>query len=68
VDAAFDLGSLTGERSVGSSDFWTGYRQTALRPDELLLRIRFPVERHRHTRFRKVGTRQAQAISKVVWP
>ncbi|MFV2062258.1 MAG: xanthine dehydrogenase family protein subunit M, partial [Chloroflexota bacterium] len=42
------------------------YRETARRDDELLLRLRFPVERHRHTRFRKVGTRQAQAISKVV--
>ena len=37
-----------------------------LRDDELLLRIRFPVERARRTRFRKVGTRAAQAISKVV--
>lgn len=66
VDATFDLGSAAGERSVPAREFWTGYRQTALRPDELLLRVRFPVERGRHTRFRKVGTRAAQAISKVV--
>jgi CO/xanthine dehydrogenase FAD-binding subunit len=66
VDATFTLGSIAGERSIRASEFWVGYRQTALRPDELLLRIGFPVERHRHTRFRKVGTRQAQAISKVV--
>ncbi|CAN5568925.1 xanthine dehydrogenase family protein subunit M [soil metagenome] len=66
VDATLDLGSLDGGRSVAASAFWTGYRQTAMRPDELLLRIRFPVERHRRTRFRKVGTRRAQAISKVV--
>ena len=66
VDATFDLGSAGGERSVPASAFWTGYRRTALRPDELLLRVRFPVERHRRTRFRKVGTRRAQAISKVV--
>ncbi len=66
VDATFELGSAAGEREVQAREFWTGYRQTALRPDELLLRVRFPVERGRHTRFRKVGTRAAQAISKVV--
>ena len=66
IDAIFELGSAAGERSVPAREFWTAYRQTALRDDELLLRLRFPVERHRHTRFRKVGTRQAQAISKVV--
>ena len=66
MDARFTLGSSAGERVVPASRFWTAYRQTALRPDELLVRVGFPVERHRHTRFRKVGTRQAQAISKVV--
>lgn len=66
VDATFDIGSVSGERTVPAREFWTGYRQTALREDELLLRVRFPVERGRHTRFRKVGTRAAQAISKVV--
>ena len=66
VDAVFDLGSVRGERSVPAAEFWTGYRQTALTDDELLLRIRFGVDRTRHTRFRKVGTRAAQAISKVV--
>jgi CO/xanthine dehydrogenase FAD-binding subunit len=66
IDATFDLGSAAGERSISARQLWTGYRQTALRADELLLRLRFPVERYRHTRFRKVGTRRAQAISKVV--
>ncbi len=66
VDATFDVGSVEGERTIPAREFWTGYRETALRDDELLLRIRFPVERGRRTRFRKVGTRAAQAISKVV--
>jgi CO/xanthine dehydrogenase FAD-binding subunit len=66
VDALFDLGAASAERTIPAREFWTAYRQTALRPDELLLRVRFPVERYRHTRFRKVGTRRAQAISKVV--
>jgi CO/xanthine dehydrogenase FAD-binding subunit len=66
VDATFDVGSVAGERTILARDFWVAYRRTALRPDELLLRVRFPVERGRHTRFRKVGGRAAQAISKVV--
>jgi CO/xanthine dehydrogenase FAD-binding subunit len=66
VDAVFELGSSSGMREVPARAFWTGYRQTALRDDELLLRVRFPVDRSRRTRFRKVGTRAAQAISKVV--
>ena len=66
VDAEFDVGSVSGQRAIPAREFWTGYRQTALRDDELLLRIRFPVERARRTRYRKVGTRAAQAISKVV--
>jgi CO/xanthine dehydrogenase FAD-binding subunit len=66
VDAVFDLGSAGGIREVPASEFWTGYRQTALQNDELLLRVRLGVERSRRTRFRKVGTRAAQAISKVV--
>jgi CO/xanthine dehydrogenase FAD-binding subunit len=66
VDATFDVGCVAGERTIPAREFWVAYRQTALRPDELLLRARFPVERGRHTRFRKVGGRAAQAISKVV--
>ncbi|HEY5520596.1 MAG TPA: xanthine dehydrogenase family protein subunit M [Candidatus Limnocylindrales bacterium] len=55
-----------GERSVPASQFWPAYRTTARRPDELLVRIRIPLPPGREVRFRKVGTRRAQAISKVV--
>jgi CO/xanthine dehydrogenase FAD-binding subunit len=66
TDASFVLGSARGERTVVASDFWTGYRQTAREPEELLLRIRIPLPPGRQVRFRKVGTRRAQAISKVM--
>jgi CO/xanthine dehydrogenase FAD-binding subunit len=66
MDAELVLGSAQGERSVAAHEFWTGYRQTARRPDELLLRIRVPLASGRQVRFRKIGTRRAQAISKVV--
>lgn len=66
TDAQIVLGSASGERTVAAADFWTGYRQTLRRPDELVVRVRIPLPRGREVRFRKVGTRRAQAISKVV--
>ena len=66
LDAELVLGSTTGEREVAAADFWPAYRRTAARPDELLVRVRIPVVADREQRFRKVGTRRAQAISKVV--
>ena len=66
MDAAIELGSHRGERLVPAAEFFPAYRQTALAPDELILRVMIPLRAGRETRFRKVGTRRAQAISKVV--
>ena len=66
VDAAIVVGGPRGERTIAAGDFWVAYRRTALAPDELILSIRIPLAGGRETRFRKVGTRRAQAISKVV--
>jgi xanthine dehydrogenase small subunit len=66
TDAEIVLGSGRGERTVPAAGFWTGYRRTALSDDELVVRIRIPIKSARQVRFRKVGTRRAQAISKVV--
>jgi CO/xanthine dehydrogenase FAD-binding subunit len=66
LDAELVLGSVDGERSVAAASFWPAYRRTARRDDELLLRIRIPIVEGREVRYRKVGTRRAQAISKVV--
>src|SRR6478752_5749202 len=66
ADASFVLGSARGQREVAARDFWVGYRKTALAPDELLIRIRIPLAPGREMRFRKIGTRRAQSISKVV--
>jgi CO/xanthine dehydrogenase FAD-binding subunit len=66
ADAVIVVGSERGERDVRADAFWTGYRQTALAHDELVLRIRIPLVADREMRFRKVGTRRAQSISKVV--
>jgi CO/xanthine dehydrogenase FAD-binding subunit len=66
TDAQIVLGSAAGERTIEANAFWTGYRQTARRDDELVVRVRIPLPQGRQVRFRKVGTRRAQAISKVV--
>ncbi len=66
LDAELIAGSSAGERTIPAAAFWPGYRQTAIHPDELLARVRVPLVAGRQQRFRKVGTRRAQAISKVV--
>lgn len=65
-DAQLVAGTSAGERSIAVADFWPAYRRTALEPTELLLRISIPLTAGRQLRYRKVGTRRAQAISKVV--
>lgn len=66
LDAAFVIGGPRGERTIAADAFWVAYRRTALAPDELILRVRIPLAGGREARFRKIGTRRAQAISKVV--
>lgn len=66
LDAVLVAGGPGGERSIPAADFWPAYRKTALRDGELLLRVRIPIVEGRRQAFRKVGTRRAQAISKVV--
>ena len=36
------LASAEGERTLKLADFYSGFRQTVLRPDELMLAIRIP--------------------------
>ena len=65
-DAELCAASVKGERWIPAREFFTGYRTTALASDELLARIRFPKRDSKETaRFLKLGTRRAQAISKV---
>ena len=66
LDAEIVVGGPRGVRTIAAADFWVAYRRTALAPDELILRVRIPVAGGREARFRKIGTRRAQAISKVV--
>src|SRR4051812_27620487 len=65
ADAMVVLRSAERERRVPFVEFYTGYRRSVLQPDELLTAIEIPRIEGRQW-FRKVGTRAAQAISKIV--
>jgi CO/xanthine dehydrogenase FAD-binding subunit len=65
-DADIELVSSAGARWVPYHGFHTGYKQMQFGADELLARIRLPRNPAGATHYyRKVGTRKAQAISKV---
>lgn len=66
LDAEFEVESIRGSRRIPANDFWTGYRQTALSPDELLIAVHIVIHPNDTLVYRKVGTRMAQSISKVV--
>jgi CO/xanthine dehydrogenase FAD-binding subunit len=65
ADATVVLASAKGERRVPFTSFYTGYRTSVMRPDELITALDIPPVAGRQW-FRKVGTRAAQAIAKVV--
>ncbi|MEK7286934.1 MAG: FAD binding domain-containing protein, partial [Elusimicrobiota bacterium] len=67
-EAVIHLVCETGKRRIPINQFFTGAKTTVLRPSELIecveiLFLKYPPARQI---FRKVGTRAAQAISKVV--
>ncbi|HEX2254465.1 MAG TPA: FAD binding domain-containing protein [Thermoanaerobaculia bacterium] len=67
LEAVVVAAGPAGEREIPCAAFHVGYRKTALVPGELVARIRLPDPSPGSRQlFRKVGTREAQAISKVV--
>ncbi|MCY4145128.1 MAG: FAD binding domain-containing protein [Chloroflexi bacterium] len=66
MGADITLQSARGKRRLRLDDFYSGFRQTALQPDELLRAIHIPAlgEDERGI-FLKLGLRRAQAISVV---
>ena len=64
-DARVILRSLAGQTGVPLDEYYTGYKQTIRRPEQLIVGIRVPRRRREHEWFHKVGARSAQAISKV---
>jgi carbon-monoxide dehydrogenase medium subunit len=66
LSAMVTLTSLSGERTMPLSSFYTGLRRTVMRPDEILTGITFrALDEYDHGMFIKLGLRRAQAISVV---
>ena len=64
-DATVVLTSARGETRVPLSEFYTGYKEMRMEPGQLVTAIRVPRRSYDVQRFDKVGSRAAQAITKV---
>lgn len=65
LDASVVLSSLEGDREVPLSAYYTGYRQSVRRPDEMLRAIRIPLPLADKTAFYKIAKRRFDDISSV---
>jgi CO/xanthine dehydrogenase FAD-binding subunit len=64
-DAIIEVVSSRGAREIPVTQFYKSYKVTGLEPDELIQAVRLPRVGGLKSFYRKVGTRKAQAISKV---
>ena len=67
LDARIEVASVRGTRNIPYASYCTGYRKTQLAADELIVAAHIPLPAAgTRTTWRKVGTRRAQSISKVM--
>ena len=67
LDATIEVASVRGHRLIPYHAYCTGYRTTQLAADELIVAAHLPLpSAATRTTWRKVGTRRAQSISKVM--
>ncbi len=60
-----DTSSTLRREEIPLAEFYSGYKQMRMRPDQLIRSIRIPRRPILYQRFEKVGSRSAQAITKV---
>jgi len=65
LEASLLLVSADGEREVPLADYFTGYRQSVRRADELIAAVRIPVPVQPVTAFHKIAKRRFDDISSV---
>ena len=65
LDATLVLASRDGEREVKLSEYFTGYRQSVRRPDELIKTVRIPAPVAPISTFLKIAKRRFDDISSV---
>lgn len=65
LDASLVLVSQDGERQMPVDEFITGSKKTKLKENEIIKEIRIPEVKANYLMYRKIGTRRANAISKL---
>jgi xanthine dehydrogenase small subunit len=65
LEAELVLASVDGERTVALADYFTGYRQSVRRPDELIRTVRIPLPLAPLAAFHKVAKRRFDDISSL---
>ncbi len=65
LEARVVLVSIDGEHEVDLADYFTGYRTTVRRPDELIRAVRIPLPLAHVTAFHKISKRRFDDISSV---
>ncbi|HEV2797207.1 MAG TPA: FAD binding domain-containing protein, partial [Nocardioides sp.] len=65
LESTLVLASAEGDREGALADFFSGYRETALRPGELIRSVRVPTPLAPLTTFRKIAKRRYDDISSV---
>ncbi|MBW5388786.1 FAD binding domain-containing protein [Brachyspira hampsonii] len=65
MDAVLVLKSKNSKREVKIKDFITGVSKTILKNDEILTHIIIPKKDYKYSFYRKIGTRKANALSKL---
>ncbi|WP_405776270.1 xanthine dehydrogenase small subunit [Streptomyces sp. NBC_00859] len=65
LEASLVLADADGEREVPLADYFTGYRQSVRRPDELIRAVRIPLPLSPVVAFHKIAKRRFDDISSV---
>ncbi|MER7515607.1 FAD binding domain-containing protein [Streptomyces sp. NPDC126499] len=65
LEASVVLADADGEREVPLAEYFTGYRQSVRRPDELIRAVRVPLPLSPVTAFHKIAKRRFDDISSV---
>ncbi len=65
LEATLVLADADGEREVPLADYFTGYRQSMRRPDELIRAVRIPLPLSPTVAFHKIAKRRFDDISSV---
>jgi xanthine dehydrogenase small subunit len=65
LDASVVLTSVGGDREVPLAEYFTGYRESVRRPDELIRSVRIPLPLARIAAFHKIAKRRFDDISSI---